>query len=510
MPSSAVESSLRVHEMRVVWRDTFIIDEPPGKGGRQPDFLGWARERLIKLPPYAGDRFTRRSDQPDPLRIIERASRNVARIGYDSILRFQFKPFRMTGIQKMLARLHTSADSLKQPDIELIAQEADERQQWTVITPMLVLHKAGVGMMAYLATFHNGKPGLTPEESIELVRLGISAQLLELPETWQQVIPDNHEEWSIPAMISAREGQALAVAGLRDISQIVGAQLSRDPKARQRGSALPLEASPSRPTGSATVVLVSADPMPTRDFGAFVAEHGQTLRGIGAMDNYYKERAPSVVAREMDDNLSSDSETAVYLLGGSELILFNNELEWVVASARDRMKLSSDDLVITYLYMHYEIMMEWTYLQDAILRAYIARLDKHVALKTPQRAQMIATLQGALADLIQYQENITPYATRIEFLEKARAHHKLEELGDRFERKQDMLLNYASEFHDYREARATEFLNYLATILTGASLAGLIVTLAGIEPSQTALYLGIHLVCVALALAILWVVQRFR
>ncbi len=509
MPHSD-ESTLRVHEMRVLWRDTFIIDPAPGGHDQHHhNFLDWARARLVKLPAYAGDRFTRRHDQPDPLRVIERASRNVARIGYDSILRFQFKPLRMAGLQPTLARLHASPDALAAADVTQAAEEADAQGLWIEVTPLLVLHRAGVGIMEYLAAFHSEKPGFTPDEAINFVRLGISTQLLELPDAWHEVIPANYEEWAVHTIVDAAAGHHLAVAGLRDLSQIVGAHLSRHPKGHFHGKDLPLEASPLRPTGSATVVLVKTSPAPSTDFASFIAEHAPVLRGIGAMDSYYKERARSIFERELTDNLSADSESAVFLLGNSELVLFNDELSWVVSSARERMGLPSEDLVITYLYMHYQVLMEWTYMQDAILRAYINRLDMHVAQREPKRSQMIGTLQGALADLIQYQENITPYATRIEFLEKAREHHKLDQLAERFERKQEMLLNYASEFHDYREARATEFLNWLAGILTGASLANLIITLAGIQPAQTALYLGIHLVSIVVVLVILWIVQRF-
>jgi hypothetical protein len=122
---------------------------------------------------------------------------------------------------------------------------------------------------------------------------------------------------------------------------------------------------------------------------------------------------------------------------------------------------------------------------------------------------MIGTLQGALADLIQYQENITPFATRVEFLERARNYHKLDQLAERFERKQELILYYASEFHDYRDARATQFLNWLAGILTGAALAELIVTLAGITPQETSLYLGITLGSILLVLAALGALLRF-
>jgi hypothetical protein len=122
---------------------------------------------------------------------------------------------------------------------------------------------------------------------------------------------------------------------------------------------------------------------------------------------------------------------------------------------------------------------------------------------------MIATMQGALSDLIQYQENITPYATRIEFLERTGAYHKLPELSERFERKQELLLNYFSEYHDYREARAAEFLNGLAAVITGASLANIVVTVLRITPGPNAPYLTINLVSIALVLAILWARQHF-
>ena len=503
------ESTLRVHEMRVLWRDTFILDEPPaGRDKRPADFLEWSKTRLRKLPIYLGDRFTRRHDQPDPLRVIERASRNVARIGYDSILRYQFKPFRMVGLQPMLSRMHTTPDTLNAAEIELTAQEADAKYTWIDVTPMLVLHRAGVGIMEYLATMAADGKGFTPDEAIERVRLGISTQLLDFDNNWREVIPENKEEWGIFASVPYGENRHLTIGGLRDMSQIVGSFLAQSPKAKPKGKVMPIEASPSRPTGSTTVVLVKTEPEAGRDFGAFLTEHAPALRGIGAMDTYYKERAKAVVEREFSEDLSTDSESAVFLLGNSELVLFNDELDWVVNSARERMSLPNNDLVITYLYMHYEVLMEWTYMQDAILRAYITRLDAHVAQRAPRRRQMIATLQGALSDLIQYQENITPFATRIEFLEKARAQHKLDELGDRFERKQEMLLNYASEFHDYRDARATEFLNFLVGILSGASIAELIVTLTNIQPTQTGLYLGIYIGCMVVVLAILWIVQR--
>jgi hypothetical protein len=246
------------------------------------------------------------------------------------------------------------------------------------------------------------------------------------------------------------------------------------------------------------------------DFSSYVAEHAPVLHGIGAMDAYYTERSPWLIDRDFEHNLSTDSEAAVYLLGNSELLLFNEQTPSILPEVKHRLRLPNEEHALTYLYMHYVTLIEWVYLQEALLRAYLQRLERLSLLNPPPRRQMLRTLKGALRDLIQYQERITPFATRIEFLEQVRAYHKLPELVERFERKQDLLLEYASEFHDFREARASEFLNWLAGILTGAALAELITGLAGITPAQPALYLGVTGACIGVVLIILAGLQWLR
>jgi hypothetical protein len=493
--------------MHVIWRDTFIATRPmPGSQRKHIDFLEDCRARLIGLPPYKADRYSRRHDQTDLLRVMERASRNVARIGYDSLVRYQFDPITLTDIQPTLNRLRIPPASLTQADILEAAEDANASKAWLRITPMLLLHRAGVGIMEYIASWEAPDPGLTPDEAVTRVRLGINTHLLRLPDPWIEMLPEDRAAWSIFHVIPNQANATLAVMGLRDISQIMAGLISSEAK-KKRGVWLPALPA-SRPTGSTTVIIERTSPPASDDFPAFVHQHALPLRGIGAMDSYYRERAAWIVERELDDNLSVDSEAAVYLLGSSELILFNDHLAPLIPETRKRIGLNSDDLAVSYLYMHNAVLMEWIYLQTAILRSYLQKLDALAASSEPRRKVMIATLQGALADLVQYQESITPFATRIEFLERARTYHKIQALEERFEHKQELLLNYASEFHDFREARASEFLNWLAGILTGAALANLVITLAGITPDQTQLYLGITLGSIALVLALLWAIKR--
>lgn len=499
-------SELRVRQMRVIWRDTFIVEN------HMPRFLEASRDRLVMLPCYVADRFSKREQQPDMLRVIERVSRSMTPSGYEDLYRLQLAPFEMADLRPTLQRLRRPPDTLTPDNIRETALEADKTQDWVTVTPMLLLHRAGVGIMEYYVTFEVSPPGSTPSEAIEFVRMGIAPQLLNLPDAWRDALPEETPDWRFASIVDDPLGW-LMIGDLRSLSQrVIAARLETrwTPSQRKgKGSTHRVDLKPPRPTGSMTVVLVESDPMPTGDFPSFVKEHAIPLRGIGAMDTYYTERAAWLIERELSDNLSADSEVAVYLLGHSELMLYNDQHPPIVDGLSKRLRVNVEHAT-TYNFMHYGVLIEWTYLQDAILRAYLQRLDELAASPRPRRREMINTLQGALADLIQYQEHITPFATRIEFLERARNYHKLDQLAERFERKQALLLNYASEYHDFREARASEFLNWLAGILTGAALADLIITLVGITPTQTVLYLSITLGSIALVLFIMAMLLRLR
>lgn len=493
--------------MRVIWRDTFVVPDAPS------DFLKASRERLTALPFYVCDTLVEpQRSQPEALRVIERVSRNVAVIGYGDLLRFQFAPFEMANLRPTLAHLRRAPDALTANQVRRAAQEADSNGDWIAVAPMLLLHRAGVGVMQYHATLTAPDPGYSPDEAIEFVRMGIYSQLLRLPDAWRTALPGELVARSQAGALREAAGTHLLVAGMRDISQDAIAGRSGGKEAgrrRRRRRKTPPAVPVSRPTGSTMVILVETDPAPGDDLPAFVAQHAPTLRGIGGLDTFYRERAPWIVERELTDNLSADRELMLYLLGNSELLLYNEELGPIAAHTQKRLGLSNGDHAVTYQYMHYGVLLEWVYIQEAILRTYLQHLDSLVSTATPRRREIIAAMQGALADLVQYQENITPYATRVEFLERARRYHKLDQLAERFESKQELVLNYASEFHDYREARATQFLNWLAGILTGAAVAELIITLAGITPQETTLYLGITLGSVVLVLAILGALLRF-
>ncbi|MCC6905126.1 MAG: hypothetical protein IT326_04725 [Anaerolineae bacterium] len=499
---------LLIRQANAVWRDTFVVDSPP------PHFLETSLKRLERLPCFLAHSHTPWKEQPDELRVLERVSRNVARSGYDSLLRFQFADFRLTNLRPVLARLRRPPDEFEEQDVLTAAQEADRRRTWVTVTPVLLLHRAGVGIAEYYVTFHTPSgPGHTPEEVIELVRMGFQPQVLSLPAEWASALPADLEQTHIRQVIPVLNGVHVTVAGVRDLSQHVFAdRLEHDSPEPAKGKRRLKQKPPAesqRPTGSTTVILNETNPMPPEHLPPFVEEYSAPLRGIGAMDVYYHERASWLVERELHDNLSSDQEAGVFLLGNSELILYNQAVWPILENIRQRRLADTEAMASLYLSAHTIVLMEWVYLQEALLRAYIRRLDLLVAAPVPERRAMIATLQNALADLIQYQENITPYATRIEFLERARRYHKLDDLVERFERKQNLLLTYATEYHDFREARAAEFLNWIAGLLAAAELTNIIITLAGITPqNQPTLYVAINIVSIVLVFAVLWFLLR--
>ncbi len=523
-PDPIQRPELRIRQMRIVWRDTFITSPALDPGHRPADFFACCCRALENLPCVVADTSSQPNQALPPLlRIIDRVSRSVASAGHANLMRFQFAPLWLTNIRPALGRYHRPAQKLTRSQVMQASTEASKNRAWIGLTPVLLLHDAGVGIVEYYATVNlpsmipgetlsgdhapvSTDGGLDTEKTVEMVRLGIHTNLLSMSTEWRDLIPDPPADHGFYQIVETEPGDQkvagglLIVAGLRDLSHALVSLLDAD-------SADP----PPRPTGSTTVVLVDTDPAPGPDLEPFVNEYAFELRGIGAMDKFYRERAKWIVHRELNDNFSTDAESGVYLLGNSELILFNDQLDEVAAGFQDHLNLLDDEHTVTYLYMHYGVLIEWIYLQEAILRAYLQRLDTLAAATPIRRPAMIATLHGALADLVQYQENISPYANRIEFLERARRYHQLDQLSERFERKQDLLLTYSSEYHDYREARAAEFLNFLVAILTGGELGNLIVNALGITPDENVpLYVTVTLGSILIAFGAMILLRRSK
>lgn len=488
---------LRVNAMRVVWRNTFIIEDAPR------DVLDRAAAYVRRLPCYVADAESEYEDQPEMFRVVNRVSRNVAPLGYSNQLRVQFASLRVADLRPTLDRWHCGPDRLTPEQVKLAADDAHQFHAWINITPMLVLHRAGVGMVEYHARIETpADVGYTPNEAVRIVRLGIHTELISITGAWCGLMPDDHPDWGVIHLLERGDDDYVAVAGLRDLSSVVGAHITTGVGLRPYTS-IP-QRSALRPTSSTSVVLLETDPPAGDDIGEYVSEHAPALRGIGAMDTDWQNRAVWLVERELSDNLSTDAELGLYLLGSSELLLFNHRLSAATDYNIRKLRLKDTGLASTYFYMHYLVLLSWVYLQEAILKSYIQRLDELAATSPPDRKLMIDTLHNALADLIQYQEDITPYATRIEFIQRTQAYHQLDQLAERFERKQDLLLNYSSEYHDYRETREAEFLNWLAALLAGGELGNLIVNATGTEPAENPLlYLGVTVGSIVLAIVIM-------
>lgn len=496
---STVESppELCVVSMRVVWRNTFVVKDAPR------DFLERAAPFVRGLSCYVSDAEADYDEQPEMLRVIERVSRNVAPGGHDSLLRFQLAPLRVADLRPALDRWRRGPDRLTPDHVGAAVDDATHLNAWIQITPMLVLHRAGVGMVEYHAHVE-APPGhpLTTDAAIGIVRLGINVEMLAVTGQWCALFPAERSGWGVVHLLERGADDFVAVTGLRDLSNVLYAHVTAG--LEPRGGTPALQLLPLRPTNSTSVVLLATDPLAGDDIGEFIERHAAALRGIGAMDTDWRNRAAWLIERELTDNLSTDAEMGLYLLGNSELLIFNHRLAQINEYNIRRLRLEDASLAPTYVYTHYLVLLAWIYLQEAILRAYIRRLDELAATTPPNRRLMIETLHNALADLVQYQEDITPYTTRIEFMQRARAYHKLDELVERFERKQDLLLNYSSEYHDYREARAAEFLNWLAAILAGGELGNLIVNATGMEPAQNVpLYLSVTLGSIGAAMLVM-------
>lgn len=516
------DSTLLIHGMSLIWRNTFPIHAGLNYPG---DFLQDSLTLFETLPITRCHTAQHHGEQSDLLRTVARASRGAAGLGDPDLLRVQFRNLRMAPLEPLLAKHRRGARHLAQHQIEDAALEAEETGGWIRITPVLTIHRARIAIMAWYADINNAA-GFDPDDAIRQVRLGLAEQIIRLPRAWFDLLPNDAGTARIPHLFDSNLGWPIAVASLRDLTRLtLQAPMLAQTEARIRGAGITIHKVPDRiggrkhsdddtiinATNSTSVILREYSPMaePNSDF---VQRWASPLRGIGAMDTLYRERARWIVDRELRDNLSTDAEMSLFLLGNSELLLYNARAPQIIDNVQSRLRVGNKAIAALYIAAHYTVLLEWIYIQEALLRAYITQLDTLAASKQPSRKDMIAVLHGALADLIAYQEHITPFANRIEFLDRAGDFHKLAELVKRFESKQALLFNYYSEYHDYRDARATEILNLVVGGLAAFELAALLVGGFNLSLIETPVsFIGTTLgSIVVVVLVLLLVMQRSR
>ncbi len=479
------DSPLLIHGMSLIWRNTFPIHAGLNYPG---DFLQDSLTLFETLPITRCHSRQHSGEQSDLLRTVARASRGAAGLGDPDLLRVQFDNLRMTPLEPLQAKYRRAARHITPHQIEDAVLEAEESRSWIRITPMLTVHRARIAIMAWYADI-SSTAGLDPDDAIRQVRLGLADQIMRLPRAWFGLLPGDAETARIAHLFESTPGWPIAVAGLRDLTRLtIQKPMMTQTEAHIRAAGITIHKLPERvgghkhsddetiphATNSTSVILREYSPMAEAN-SDFVERWAAPLRGIGAMDTLYRERARWIVDRELKDNLSTDAEMALYLLGNSELLLYNARAPQIIDTLQARLRLGNKTIAAMYIAAHYTVLLEWVYIQEALLRAYIAQLDTLAASKHPAREDMIEVLHGALADLIAYQEHITPFANRIEFLDRAGGFHKLSELVKRFESKQALLFNYYSEYHDYRDARASEILNLVVGGLAAFELAALLV-----------------------------------
>ncbi|NDJ54470.1 MAG: hypothetical protein GYB68_15485 [Chloroflexi bacterium] len=458
------ESILEIRQMHVIWRHSFMLRALPD------DFLSLAQGWLAELPSSIA--VSGANSLPPLLSAIERASIGAANGGHQTVLRAQLQNVRLVNLPRSGGRNRFTLSPQALVDVYL---DEIESPTWIEVAPVLALHRSGVGLLEFYASYHHERgqrPFRRLTHAIHYVRSGIYRQVLLMPEGWVKLMQD-HQPTRVGGDDYAQVGELLdlSYSVLYDLQAKTHAGLSR----AQAKNVLPIDKPITR---SATVILAETAPMAGDRFEPFVMEFGAQLRGVGAMDLHYEERAFWLIDEELSHNLSIDSELALFLLGNSELLLFNEQ----ILDLRPGWQRRGSEPDVLAAYVRYVILIQWVYIQKTIAQLYLARLDELAGQRPPRRQQVIQVLQGALGDLVHYQDDITGFATNIRFLEEMRAHHNLPDFEDRIEAKQSLLLNYTSENHDFREAQAAEILNWLVGILAGVELADIVAQGVGLSP----------------------------
>ena len=124
-PEPNPKPDLRIRQMRIVWRDTFITTPALDPGHHAADFFDRCCRQLEHLPCVVADTLSQSNKTLPPLlRIIDRVSRSVASAGHEDLIRFQFAPLWLTNIRPALGRYHRPAQKLTQPQVMQASAEA--------------------------------------------------------------------------------------------------------------------------------------------------------------------------------------------------------------------------------------------------------------------------------------------------------------------------------------------------------------------------------------------------
>lgn len=165
-------------------------------------------------------------------------------------------------------------------------------------------------------------------------------------------------------------------------------------------------------------------------------------------------------------------------MGLSDFLLYDNKTEKLVPEERKRLKLNSDYLVMKYISYHYECLMDWVYMEQYLIRMYDMLLSRSMARENILPRKMLELQKNSMRDLIEYNEGITPFATRGDILEQARFMYRIPEEQERLEKKRDMVTEYVMQEYSLRTNRGIQVLNMIVSATIAFELMQMIIQIA--------------------------------
>lgn len=425
--------SLQIHDMTVTWRHCLDLGALPLTQFK--DRRGLARRLHASAGRLVG------AETPLFTSLQQVALRVCSLVGNRQLI----LPLRSVDVAALPRADQLSADEVRAQLPELA---------WRTLRVSLLLHQSGVACLRYEARFDDG---LDVEAAVAAARLGLETLVIRTPAGFARELPE-HVTWVKPVVTEGE--QRVWVGSLRDVSS----HLLRGQLRDALSAVLPTrfgEVRSHKLINTTLIEITDAPAIADKRAATRIESLGRELRGIGSLDVAYATRADQLINEAFSEDLSHDEELGLYLLGASELVLFDQTAKPVLESESAR--LGTDPyLASRYISGHYACLLEWIQLERFLIGMYDSLMSRSMT-RDVSPDEMLALQRSSMQDLLEYGEGITPYATRAACLEHARQLYRLGDEQQRLEKKRDVVADYVMQKYSLRTNNGIALLNLIVS-----------------------------------------------
>ncbi len=426
-----VDEQLIIKKMINVWSIAVNFGEPFQDIDQSANNL--LRHGILKGYYYCARAKGKISDR---LRVINRVDSKFASLGYDRIVRGELFPFKIC--TNTIPEEHRIKNNIP---------------EFLPVKAFIIMHKGG-SMVFSIHLDIIDENGFDIETAVELSRLGVYevGQSMYVPGTYSDI-----HEFQVPNTILKINNQKNKT--IKKIGE-------KEPEMRKTKDSYSLKSFVNSfilPLISKTLKTNNKNSIhyPIQNTMSFIFEtaplcqnkldfikKNKDLLSIPTMDKWWIVRDKDIVAESLKKDYSIDKEISYFVLPDSGLFIIEKDEIMKIWVNRGQIEYKLDYLcdVLTDIFQHYHLFVEWNLIERSTFLAYIKIFTFYLE-APPKRKTIVNTRRHMIRDLEVYEEGITEFLYGNIILNALRERHGLEKLHARLQEKKDIVEQIISERH---------------------------------------------------------------